>query len=183
MFEIFPIKSVAIILDFDVKTAADGRTQLDVVRESIIQNVMKIETDDRLYLYSPEGALEMFDTIGQMVAAVKEAPHVRIDVPVALKESVFLVGQYDHAHRAVFLLTNRYRGGHEDFLVEQAIAYDTQKGYDTKFYFYAFGFACDRRALRAVAQRHSNVVFRHYPEASGAGRDFENDFSDLIVVR
>ncbi len=181
MFEIFHIKSVGIILDMAIKSARDGRSYLQNVKDFLVVNISKIEADDRIYVYSTTGELEMYETIGEVVAAIDQTTHDIIDVPVALKECVYLVGQYDHAHRSIFLFTNRYKA--DDVRMEEAIQFDKDKQIETQFFVYGIGFGYDRKALEKFCQRYPQVKFRHYVDPADIRQDFTDDFSDLIVVR
>lgn len=183
-YNIFPVKAVSLIFDLGTKAGRSGRSHLEAIKDVVIPEVMKIESDDRVYVYHPDGDLGMFDTVGEVVAAVSDFGEVKVDVPMAVKESLWLVKQYEPAHRAVFVFTNRFPDA-ADGRLREALAWDGSQTWggelaDVFVYGVGFGFG---RSLRSVSDAHPKTRFRHVPEPEDLTRFFPADFSDLIVER
>jgi hypothetical protein len=177
MFEIFPTKSVVIIFDLNLKSSKNGKSHLECIKKFVIDDISKIESDDRIYVYSPTGELEMNESIGKTVALINSAKHCKFNLFVALKESVFLTGQYDNSHRSIFLFTNRYK----KIAMDEIINYDKFNNFDNKFFVYGIGYAYDKNDL--ISYKSDSFNFNHYSDPSECESDFHRDFSDLIVVR
>src|ERR1039457_6579232 len=111
MFEIFPIKCISIIIDIaGNKPSSNGKSYLPQIKESLIQPITKLESDDLIYVYSSEGELEMNGDIGEPIGAISNFRKQKIDLHIAIQESWVLIGQYDNCHRAIFVVTDNYRG-------------------------------------------------------------------------
>jgi hypothetical protein len=177
----FPVKAVAFVFDLNGRAGRGGRTHLQGVKDLVIDQVQHTESDDEIYVYSPDGDLTMIESVGAAVAAVAEYRYRPFSVPVALRESVWLTGQTGHAHRAVFLFTNQCRG--RDVVgVAAASQFAQDEGFDCDLFVYGIGFGFDD-ALAEVGRGDPRVTFRHAPDPADLAAGFATDFSDLIVPR
>lgn len=180
-FEIFPIKAVSIIFDLDLKSANNGMSHLHCIRSLVLENVGKMESDDKIYIFSDKGELEMAPSLADAIATISEFKEEKFNVALAIKESIFLVNQYDPAHKAIFVFTNRYKEK-MDIIMNESLKYDLDTESDCNFFFYGIGFGVDK-SLFEFGKRHERVKTQHFPDPSDVRSVFEYDFSDLIVVR
>lgn len=179
-FEIFPIKAVSLIFDLDLKSGNNGRSHLNCIKSFVLDNVGKMESDDRIYVFSNTGELEMSPTLGDATAFISEYREEKFSAALAIKESIFLVNQYDPAHKAIFLFTNRYKEVMDPVMKETLIYFTTTGGVDCTLFFYGIGFGCSKTLFNFASEK---IKTTHFLDPLDVAPVFENDFSDLIVVR
>lgn len=179
LFERFPVKSIAIIIHVIGQIPAeDGNPYLFHIKNFLIEKIGKIESDDLIYVYNPEGDLKMADTPAESVAAIANFMETKFNLPIALKESIFLVGQSDYSHRGVFLITDDYCNKN-DYMMNEALQYDLDKDYGCSFFFYGIGERYSK--LFNVGNFHPRVKYIHFSDPKNVKDIFFDDFDKLNV--
>jgi hypothetical protein len=173
-FEMFPVKAAAVVFDLECRPDPSGASHLDVLKAAVLSGVQRLESDDRFYVYTPDGDLGMCETLGEAVAAVSDHQDCKPALPLALKECLWLVRQYDPAHRAVFLFTNRSRVSLDslDAVARPSHPFDPP----AEVFLYRIGPAGRDRGT-------PHVTLRQHPTTSVLARAFDTDFSPLLVDR
>ncbi len=174
LFEMIPIKSIAIIIDIaGYSPADDGKNIIEHVKTGVIAALTKLEGDDQVYVFDEFGDLAMAATIAEAVSIVNNYQYVRINVPIAIEESCFLTGQYDNSHRAVFYITDNYKDFNDGLLLE-AVNAGVSRDPECQFYVYGLGagYSTTLKDLFNV-----NYHFRDVRNASRFAEMFDKDLT------
>lgn len=173
-FEMFPVKASAVVFDLECRPDRSGASHLDVVKDAVLAGIHRLESDDRFYVYTPDGELDVCETIGTAVAAVSDHQDCKPSLHLALKECLWLVRQFDPAHRAVFVFTNRHRGplGALEEVARPAHPFDPP----TEVFLYRIG-------PMNTGGSTPHIRLRQHPTADAIARAFTTDFSPLLVDR
>lgn len=132
MFQIFPVKTVVVILD-----VADP-ARLPEVTSGLIEGLLQLADDDMAYVYRPDGDLAMGRTVHESVAVLSDWQHAAVDTPAALQECVALLAQHADTRRGLFYVTDNYKS-RNDGIFQDVLRLASHSGWDIKFRVYEFG--------------------------------------------
>lgn len=177
MFEMFSPKIVSFILDMDFRTLNNGKSHLANVIPHLIENVVKLNEEDIIYVYVPTGDLCLNETIGEAISVLSGYKEHDFDLSTAIKETIFLLGEYGTMPKSIFVLTNRYKTSQE-FRVKKALLHAAEN--NCHFYFYGIGRHYNKSLLNLTSDR---VSYSHFEDQEKFNEQFTNDFAPLIEPR
>lgn len=179
MFETFPLKCISIIVDVAGRVpAADGKPALGHVTEALINGLRATDSDDMVYVYRQEGELAMGQTVAESVGVLSDWRHEKLNVATALEESLVLVSQYDNTKRAIFYVTDNYKG-QNDGLFREVFNINRHSRYDCSFFVYGIGGGYSK-TLSEINRSYCNTyTFHHLDDPSKLAELFLQDLCAL----
>jgi hypothetical protein len=177
-FEIFPIKSLCVIIDvLRELPAKDGKPPLEHVKNALVNGICKLDSDDNVYVYRDDGELKMGFTTAESVGVINDWTCRKVNVLAALEESVCLVSNYPDDHRGVFYLTDNYRSSN-DGLFQALLECNRDKDLGCKFYVYGIGPGY-HGTLATLGDGLPGYHFRHLDDYSQLDQYFSEDVTNL----
>jgi hypothetical protein len=109
MYDTSDVEAIGIILDLSLRYSSNGKTNVDNVKQSLIDFFRKnLDEDDVVYLYHPE-IIQTENHVGAHVAAVSnyKTDGWKFDLMAALQQTLFIVASEPCEDRTLVLVTDR----------------------------------------------------------------------------
>lgn len=178
----FTPKIVSLIIDLDLRMADNGKSHLANLTPCMINNFTELNEDDIVHVYYPTGDLNVNNTIGEAVAALSNYKETKFDLSIAIKETVFLLSEYDQVPKTIFVVTNRYK---QDQLhrVKKAILYSNECYCMSGFHFYGTGNHYNKSLNELTSVPDVTVKYSHFDNPDALNSQLTKDFHAFIESR
>lgn len=178
MFETFPLKCLAVIIDVAGHTPSGSGNSLECVKSALVDGLSTLESDDLVYVYRQEGDLAMGQTLAESIGVISDWQHEKLSVVTAFEESLVLASQYDGTDRGIFYVTDNYKAKCDGSLRE-VLNIDSDKRYGCSFFAYGIGRAYSK-TLADIGRGHpAKYKFRHLDDPAGLAPLFAEDLKTL----